>query len=169
MFDLDRFKTEQRQDPGGFASALAEMREGRKRSHWIWFIFPQLAGLGSSPDARAFGLDGVEEALAYLRDDELRTRLLEISTAVAGHLRGPAPVPMTTLMGSEIDVLKLVSSMTLFEHAARKLGETGGSEDCGIAARESADLEQLARVAGEVLEAAEAQGFPPCSFTRARL
>jgi len=159
MSDLDRFKAAQRKEPGGFVSALSEIREGRKRSHWTWFVFPQLRGLGSSPEAVEFGLDGVEEAMAYLRDGELRARVLAISTAVAAHALGPAPTPLAALMGSRIDVLKLVSSMTLFEHAARRL----------LATDRSADLDALARSACRVLSTSQSQGLPPCAFTRSRL
>jgi uncharacterized protein (DUF1810 family) len=155
---LTRFKEAQERERSGFAAALSEIRAGEKRSHWIWYIFPQLAGLGGSGMARAYGVDGPEEAERYLRDPELRDRLLAIATAAAEHLRGETPRRLDALMGSEIDALKLVSSMTLFGEVARRLHAAGLAEH-----------EALSRVAAEILAAAAAQGYPECSFTRARL
>jgi uncharacterized protein (DUF1810 family) len=159
MFDLSRFKKAQKQGPEGFETALAEIRAGHKRSHWIWYIFPQLAGLGSSGPAQVYGINGLGEATAYLRDPELRARLLLIATAVAEHLRKEPPLPLTTLMGSTIDVLKLVSSLTLFEDAARRLHASEGLPE----------VEALERVAKEILAAAATQGYPACRYTRAQL
>src|SRR5688500_14248453 len=69
MDGLERFKVAQDAEHGGFRSAIAELRAGRKRTHWIWFVFPQISGLGSSETSRRFALRGREEAEAYLRDD----------------------------------------------------------------------------------------------------
>ncbi len=146
---LDRFLDAQNDTFAGYATALDEVRRGHKQSHWIWYVFPQLAGLGQSPPARAYGIAGREEAVAYLQDRVLRDRLLEIASAVADHLRGG--VGLSTLMGSEIDAKKLVSSMTLFETAA-----TGTDEE-------------VAEKAGEILRYAAAQGYAPCEFTRSAL
>lgn len=159
MFELTRFKKAQERERVGFEAALAEMRAGRKRSHWIWYIFPQLAGLGSSGMAQAYGIAGLGEAMAYLRDPVLRERLLRISTAAAEHLRGESPLSLKTLMGSSIDVLKLVSSMTLFGEIARRLH----------ASEKLPEYEAMAKVAEEILSAAEAQGYPACRYTRAQL
>ena len=84
---LQRFTDAQDQRGSGFESALAEMQSGRKRGHWIWYVFPQLAGLGQSSMAQIYGIDGVAEAEAYLRDPILRRRLLTIALAVAEQLR----------------------------------------------------------------------------------
>lgn len=146
---LERFVNAQHADSDGYDIALAEIRQGRKRSHWIWYIFPQLEGLGRSSVAQAYGIAGRREAVEYVNHRLLRDRLLEITDAVAEQLR--SGIPMATLMGSEIDAMKLVSSMTLFR---------------GVAAGVDADLE---RAAADVLEQAEAQGYPPCEFTRAEL
>src|ERR1700735_1466161 len=73
-FDLQRFRVAQEQG-GAYATALAELRTGRKRSHWIWFVFPQLAGLGSSPMAQRYAIGSLNEARAYLADDLLGPRL----------------------------------------------------------------------------------------------
>jgi uncharacterized protein (DUF1810 family) len=157
MDSLDRFKKAQDGAHAGFEVALAELRAGCKQSHWIWYIFPQLAGLGSSGMAQAYGLDGVEEATRYLQDPGLRSRLLTIAAVAAGHTR--RGVPLETLMGASIDVLKLVSSMTLFADVARRLHAAEGL----------AEYEAMARVAEEILAVARAQGYPACQFTRARL
>jgi uncharacterized protein (DUF1810 family) len=147
VIDLERFK--QAQDgPGGFATALAELEAGRKRSHWIWYIFPQLAGLGQSSAAIHYGLQGTDEATAYLRDRVLRDRLLRVTNAVLAQLqRDPAPA-LVDVMGSAIDALKLVSSMTLFRELARRV------DDWDLAAKADA-----------ILQAAKSQGYRECEFT----
>lgn len=110
--DLDRFV--RAQDEGGtYARALAELRAGSKRSHWMWFVFPQVAGLGSSPMAREYAVSGVDEARAYLAHPVLGPRLLECAQAMLD-LGGSDP---QAVLGG-IDAVKLRSSMTLFVHAA---------------------------------------------------
>ncbi|GAA1433416.1 DUF1810 domain-containing protein [Microlunatus lacustris] len=104
----------QAQDEGGtYATALAELRRGRKVSHWMWFVFPQLAGLGRSSTARYFAIGSLAEAEAYLAHPVLGLRLLEASQVVAG-LEG---VTAQDVFGG-VDALKLRSSMTLFARAA---------------------------------------------------
>ena len=107
-FDIERFV--RAQDGGTYERALAEIRAGRKRSHWIWFVFPQARGLGRSPMAERYGIASRAELDAYVSHPLLRTRLLEISHALLA-LPGSDPV---TVLGS-IDALKVRSSMTLFE------------------------------------------------------
>jgi uncharacterized protein (DUF1810 family) len=141
-FDLDRFV--HAQDTGAYAQAIAELHAGAKRSHWIWFVFPQLAGLGSSPMARLYGLQGTDEATAYLRHPVLRQRLLDAMGAV----RAQPSTPIRTLMGSEIDALKLVSSMTLFRDVGKRVGDR-----------------EIESAADEILARAEAEGFSACAFT----
>jgi uncharacterized protein (DUF1810 family) len=110
--DLDRFLTAQ--DSGGtYAQALAELRSGRKTSHWMWFVFPQVAGLGRSSTARFFAVSGLAEAEAYLAHPVLGPRLLESAAALTG-LAESDPV---RVFGS-VDAMKLHSSMTLFARAA---------------------------------------------------
>lgn len=110
--DLERFV--RAQDAGGtYASALAELRAGSKRGHWMWFVFPQVAGLGRSATARAYAVSGLPEARAYLRHPVLGPRLRECADALDG-LSTSDPVEV---LGS-IDATKLRSSMTLFERAA---------------------------------------------------
>jgi uncharacterized protein (DUF1810 family) len=120
---LDRFKTPPDDPRSGFATALRELREGRKRSHWIWYVFPQLVGLGTSPMAVTYGLRDVDEAIAYLGNPLLRERLIAVTRAVAAKTAalGEQPVSVSDLMGSEIDARKLVSSMTLFGAIALRL------------------------------------------------
>jgi uncharacterized protein (DUF1810 family) len=109
--DLDRFVSAQ--DGGGtYRQALAELRQGSKRSHWMWFVFPQLAGLGHSPTARRYAVSGLDEARAYLRHPVLGPRLLESAAAVAGHTGRTAG----QIFGGT-DEKKLRSSITLFLRA----------------------------------------------------
>ena len=110
--DLDRFV--RAQGSGAYDTALAELRAGRKRSHWVWFVFPQVAGLGSSANARTYAVSGLAEARAYLAHPVLGARLREC-TQVLASLPASDPRPV---MGSEIDAIKLRSSMTLFARAA---------------------------------------------------
>ena len=110
IYDLSRFLKAQERD---YETALAEIRSGRKRSHWIWYIFPQLKGLGFSSMAEYYGIDGIDEARAYMKDPVLSARLIEISGALLT-LRSSDP---GSVMGYPDD-LKLRSSMTLFRAAA---------------------------------------------------
>jgi uncharacterized protein (DUF1810 family) len=111
-FRLQRFVDAQ--DRGGtYDAALAELRAGRKRSHWMWFVFPQIAGLGRSPMAQEYAIGSVEEARAYLEHPVLGARLREAAQAVAD-LSG---LSAFDVFGG-IDATKLRSSMTLFERAA---------------------------------------------------
>ena len=107
---LDRFLDAQR---GDYAAALAEVRRGRKTSHWMWYIFPQIAGLGQSSTARYYSIRDLEEAREYYAHPVLGQRLQEISGALLD-LRGSDPV---AVFGG-IDSMKLKSSMTLFAVAA---------------------------------------------------
>src|SRR6267142_5739646 len=88
MFNLDRFRDAQDAPHAGFTVAFRELQAGRKTSHWIWYVFPQLAGLGRSSTAVYYGLAGVEEAAAYLRDQVLGERLVTSAAAVQAHLSG---------------------------------------------------------------------------------
>jgi len=154
---LERFHSAQGDPLHGYRNALAEIRTTGKRSHWIWYIFPQLAGLGQSPQARRFALAGRAEARAYLEDPRLRSRLLEISTAVADQLqRGHG---LLEIMGSSIDAQKLVSSLTLFEQLSREL----------FAERAEPECQELMTIAERVLAAGVAQGYPRCAFTQRAL
>lgn len=109
-FDLQRFLTAQ---APLHAQALAELRQGRKRSHWMWFVFPQLRGLGASEMAQHYGVSGLAEARAYLAHPVLGARLLACTEAVLAL----AERDLRAIFGSPDD-LKFVSSMTLFSLAA---------------------------------------------------
>jgi len=110
-FDLDRFV--RAQDIGGdYDRAMAELRRGRKTSHWMWFIFPQIEGLGYSGMARRYAISSRAEARAYLDHPVLRPRLTEIS----GVLLELETHSAESVFGS-IDAIKLRSSMTLFDRA----------------------------------------------------
>jgi uncharacterized protein (DUF1810 family) len=109
---LDRFVEAQNRG-GTYEEALAELRAGRKQSHWMWFVFPQVAGLGRSDTARFYALSGVDEARKYLEHPVLGPRLVECVEALVS-LPGSDPV---AVMGVT-DAQKLRSSMTLFLHAA---------------------------------------------------
>jgi uncharacterized protein (DUF1810 family) len=111
-YDLDRFVDAQ--NAGRiYDRAVAELRDGQKRSHWMWFVFPQMTGLGRSPTSRRFGISGLDEARAYLRHEVLGFRLLEC-TRILETLEATSA---QRVFGA-VDALKLRSSMTLFRGAA---------------------------------------------------
>ena len=110
MYDFKKFLDAQEED---YKIALAEIKRGRKTSHWIWYIFPQLKALGRSGRAQFYGIENLDEAKEYLQNEILRARLLEIS----GALLQLENNDIQYIMGSSIDKLKLQSSMTLFHLA----------------------------------------------------
>ena len=125
LHDLQRFVTAQE---GSYDRALAELRRGRKTSHWMWFVFPQVQGLGRSPVARRFAISGLAEARAYLDHPLLGGRLrectrvlLDLATAEDGAGRRP---DAGALLG-ELDAVKLRSSMTLFARAGAEADPFG--------------------------------------------
>ncbi len=113
-FDLARFVDAQ---APVYERVLAELRAGTKRSHWMWFVFPQVDGLGSSPMARRYAIVSLAEARAYLADPVLGPRLREVTAAVLA----TQDRSLGDIFGSPDD-LKFCSSMTLF-------AEAGGAED----------------------------------------
>lgn len=115
-YNLERFLTAQESSYAGYQTALSEMTNGRKVSHWIWYIFPQEKGLGHSYNSQFYGLDGVEEARAYLEHQVLGAGLREITGAVLAHR--DKNVSINAIMGSGIDVRKLRSCMSLFNQVA---------------------------------------------------
>lgn len=106
-YNLERFLDGQR---FGYDCALREIRNGRKENHWIWYVFPQMRGLGHSPNSQFYGIDGKDEAAAYLAHPILGTRLREITGALLV-LEGKT---IDEIMPG-IDAVKLKSSMTLFD------------------------------------------------------
>jgi uncharacterized protein (DUF1810 family) len=152
---LERFHEAQARRWAGYDTALTEIRAGGKRSHWIWYIFPQIEGLGRSSTARAYAMWDLGEACAYLRDPILRARYEEIVTAVSEQLtRG---IRVEDLMDGRTDALKLVSSLTLFRPAAEQLGR----EDPTFASL----AERLVALLGQTTK----QGYSACDFTLARI
>ena len=109
-FDLERFTSAQE---AVYERALAELRSGRKRTHWMWFIFPQIAGLGYSATSQHYAIKGIGEARQYLAHPVLGPRLLECTQALLNN----AGRSVAEILGYPDD-LKLKSSMTLFERAA---------------------------------------------------
>ena len=109
-YDLARFVEAQ---AGTYDDALAELRSGRKRGHWMWFVFPQIAGLGSSSMAQRYAIASLDEARAYLQHPVLGPRLHECAEALLGNTEESAQ----QILG-EVDAMKLRSSMTLFQLAA---------------------------------------------------
>jgi uncharacterized protein (DUF1810 family) len=108
-YDLQRFVDAQ---AGVYDRALGELRAGRKTGHWMWFVFPQIAGLGHSPMAQRYAIGSIGEARAYLDHPMLGARLRESSEALLPHA-GTSP---ERILGG-IDAMKLRSSMTLFDRA----------------------------------------------------
>lgn len=104
--DLSRFVDAQ---GGTYAGAIAELRSGKKEGHWMWFVFPQLRGLGSSEQADYYGIGGASEAGAYLQHPVLGRRLVECTSAMLVHSR----LSVRSILGHPDD-LKFISSMTLF-------------------------------------------------------
>ena len=113
-YNLDRFVAAQE---GMFEQACAELRRGRKTGHWMWFIFPQIAGLGFSEMSREYAIRSIDEARAYLTHATLGPRLREIC-AIVNEIEGKTAYQ---IFGSPDD-MKLRSSMTLFAHATEENG-----------------------------------------------
>ncbi len=130
-----------------YETALAEMRAGHKQSHWIWYVFPQIQ-LGTSALSEHFAIKSHDEAKAYLKNETLRSRYLEISTEVLQRLE--EGVNPTFLMGGSTDRGKLISSLTLFEWASQSI-----------------DSQRLLKVAGSILALVEEVGYLRCHATSA--
>lgn len=110
-YGLERFVSAQNR-ADTFATALDELRAGRKRSHWMWFVFPQIAGLGQSSMSQIYAISSLDEAQAYLSHPILGPRLIE-SARIVAELDG---LTAQEIFGG-IDAIKLRSSMTLFAYA----------------------------------------------------
>ncbi len=144
---VERFIEAQANTRSGYGTARAELLAGAKQTHWIWWVFPQLAGLGSSSVSVRYAIEDRAEALHYLRDPVLGGRLHEAVGIVRRQLE--VGISLRALMGSPIDCSKLVSSLTLFA----TVGQTEESA-AGLVAEAEA-----------VLALAAAQGFPRCGFS----
>lgn len=110
-FQLQRFVDAQE---GVFETALEELRAGHKRSHWMWFVFPQIAGLGRSPTAQYYAIRSASEARAFLAHPILGERYREVVAAI----RQWAGLKDAVAILGEVDAMKLRSSLTLFEAAS---------------------------------------------------
>lgn len=110
MYDLSRFIKAQENN---YQTALSEIKNGHKTSHWIWYIFPQLKNLGFSQNAKYYGIENLDEAKEYLSNEILRENLLEICQALLNLKSND----IEYIMGSSTDKMKLLSSMTLFHLA----------------------------------------------------
>lgn len=141
MSGLERFVAAQRDLHD---QVLRELRAGAKQSHWMWFVFPQLAGLGHSATAKFYGIADLGEAQAYLADPLLSDRLRECTEAVLGWA---GKREATEIFGS-IDALKFASSMTLFEAAGGGALYGLALDDFYAGQRDAATLSLLDRGAG---------------------
>src|SRR5262245_31563839 len=110
-YELSRFVSAQNAD-GTYERAMSELRRGRKTTHWMWFVFPQIAGLGSSSMSRRYAISSLDEARTYLEHPLLGPRLIEGARIVAA-----SPVETPEQLFGGIDAQKLHSSMTLFFRA----------------------------------------------------
>jgi uncharacterized protein (DUF1810 family) len=115
MNELDRFLHAQKRD---YKEALNELEAGRKMTHWIWYIFPQLKTLGYSERAKFFGISSIKEACAYMNHRTLGPRYIECIAAIMKH----KDQPIEYIMGGDLDAKKLRSSLTLM------LAASGGPE-----------------------------------------
>ena len=109
-FDINRFIKAQQEPYSGYQQALSEIQEGQKRGHWIWYIFPQMKGLGYSYMSNYYGISGMEEAQEYMADVVLSARLREITNAFLSHKDKTSEA----ILGY-VDDLKVRSCMTLFD------------------------------------------------------
>ena len=116
-YDLSRFVKAQEQD---YKTALKEIQSGYKRSHWMWYIFPQISGLGFSPMAKKYEIVNLEEAKLYMQNDYLKSNLIEITRALLECENND----IDDIMGYP-DNLKLCSCMTLFEVVSPEVEEFG--------------------------------------------
>lgn len=138
---------------------MRELGAGRKTGHWIWWVFPVLAGLRSSRTAVFYALEDPAAARDYLREPVLRARLLEAVSVV--HRQVVAGATIERLMGSRLDAQKLVSSLTLFAAAATRCAREGDGS--------TGDLETLSTRARAVLDEALRQRLAPCVLTERAL
>ena len=138
---LERFITAQADPDDGWEAAIAELRAGAKRRHWIWYVLPQHASLGSSSRSRYFGLSGDDEAIAYLAHPILGPRYREALRVVDAQLRLHGLAPLA-LMGSEIDVVKLTASVALFGRVAADGCDELSSEVAALSVAILSKLEQ---------------------------
>lgn len=154
MANLDRFINAQNEHKT-YNQAYKELQNGAKTSHWIWFIFPQLKELSFSPTAKHYGIVDAQEACDYLKNDQLFANYQKITALVLRQLQHK--IPLRTLMGSEIDAQKLMSSLTLFRATASFLEQQGDK---------SHDHIELITCCDQIFAQLQSQGYVPCKKTR---
>ncbi len=122
-----------------WGDVVAELKAGKKTSHWMWFVFPQLASLGQSHMSQLYGLEDLDEARVYLGHDTLRARLIEVCTLMLGH----ADQSANAILG-DVDAQKLQSSMTLFGAAE------GAPAECAAVLKAFFDGKPCAKTLAEI-------------------
>ncbi len=137
--------TSTRRDLNAFEAAIEELRNGRKKGHWIWFIFPQIE-IGQSEIARKYAIKSLAEAEGFLRNQILHDRLLSAAEIVISQLKNG--VYPEALLGGSTDCLKLSSSMTLFKGISQRLDDF-----------------VLEQVCGDVLKLLDQSSIPSCAVT----
>ncbi|KTD09077.1 hypothetical protein Lgra_2312 [Legionella gratiana] len=137
-----------------YKNAYAEIKTGKKQSHWIWYIFPQLGTLGYSSTAKYFGITDLNEACEFLQNKALFKNYYEITHLVLQQLE---KTPISTLMGGTVDAQKLVSSLTLFREAASFLISQGNTTH---------DFIRLIACCDQIFIKIASQGYFPCEQTR---
>ena len=141
MNDLERFIAAQERD---YETALTELQAGRKASHWIWYIFPQLKTLGYSERAKFYGISDIEEARAYMDHHVLGPRYLKCVVAIVEH----EGQPIQSIMGGDVDAQKLRTSLTLMlvagagPYAKKALDAFFDGTVCDATTRELANREK---------------------------
>lgn len=157
MSNLKRFLDIQ-ENGNTYNKAKREIDRGRKTSHWIWYIFPQISGMGNSSTAKKYAVADFAEACEYLKNPTLFNRYYEILSSVHSQLKQKTDAKI--LMGSEIDALKLTSSLTLFEAAAEHLSQSEPQK---------AEYQKLAALCSDTLKILDEQNFKKCKFTLGKL
>lgn len=136
-----------------YNQAFEEIKTGKKTGHWIWYIFPQIKGLGKSSNSSEYAISDFNEACDYLNDPKLFTRYVTMIKLVESQLK----IPIKTLMGSDTDAKKFASSLTLFQSAATYLSFQSNDT--------SQELKDLERCCIKILDAIAEQGYPRCHTT----
>ncbi|MBL8682825.1 MAG: DUF1810 family protein [Myxococcales bacterium] len=150
---LARFREAQADEHAGIGVALAELGDGEKRSHWIWYVFPQWVGLGRSPMARRYAIASMKEAHDFIMDPALGENLAACARALAQHCAPPGTRALDAVLG-DIDAMKVLSSLTLFVAVAARIDRPRPSW-----------VDDFARSALAVLDEAERRGSARCEFT----
>lgn len=136
-----------------YNQAFKEIKTGKKTGHWIWYIFPQIKGLGKSSNSSEYGISDFNEACDYLNDPKLFKRYVTMVKLVESQLK----IPIKKLMGSDTDAQKFASSLTLFQSAATYLSLQSNDT--------SQELKDFERCCTKILDAIAKQGYPRCQNT----